>query len=38
MCAFKTLVLCSTKFNKPNVNEHFKTLLLGSIKFVEFIV
>jgi len=38
MCAFKTLVLSSTKFNKLNVCVHFKTHALGSIKFLELIV
>jgi len=38
MCAFKTLVLSSTKFNKLNVCVHFNTLALDSIKFVELIV
>jgi len=38
MCAFKTLVLSSTKINKLNVRVHFKTLVLGSIEFVELIV
>jgi len=38
MCAFKTLVLSSRKFNKLNVCVHFKTRVLGSVKFVELIV
>jgi len=38
MCAFQTLVLISTKFNKLNECVHFKMLVLDSIKFVELIV
>jgi len=34
MCAFQTLVLSSTKFNNLDVCVNFKTLVLGSMKFV----